>query len=116
MDKVGADSSFEDAFYFSVVTFLTIGYGDLSPASDAGKIFFLLYCISSLVLQLTIVSELVSSTISFRPTDPEDLEGGPRRVSLALPSLSPCLISLNGLPDYFRPLQYDSASVLQILH
>jgi hypothetical protein len=69
----GAERSFGDAFYFSVVTFLTIGYGDLAPASDAGKVFFILYCIASLVLQLTIVSDLVSTTITFRPADPEDL-------------------------------------------
>lgn len=76
----GAEGSFGDAFYFSVVTFLTIGYGDLAPASDIGKVYFILYCIASLIVQLTIVSELLSTTITFRPTDPEDAQGGAQRV------------------------------------
>lgn len=77
----GAEGSFGEAFYFSVVTFLTIGYGDMAPASDTGKVYFILYCIASLIVQLTIVSELLSTAISFRPTDPEDVQGGAQRVS-----------------------------------
>ena len=32
------DWDFVDAFYFSVVSMATVGYGDLSPQSDAGKL------------------------------------------------------------------------------
>jgi hypothetical protein len=32
-----------DAFYFSVITLTTTGYGDLSPTSDLGKIFTVVY-------------------------------------------------------------------------
>lgn len=35
--------SYVDAYYFSVVTLATVGYGDLSPQTTAGKIFTTFY-------------------------------------------------------------------------
>ncbi len=32
-----------DSAYFSVITLTTVGYGDLSPITDAGKIFTMFY-------------------------------------------------------------------------
>lgn len=32
-----------DSLYFSVITLTTIGYGDLSPSTDMGKIFTIMY-------------------------------------------------------------------------
>ncbi|MDC0584552.1 potassium channel family protein [Bacteroidales bacterium] len=32
-----------DAIYFSVITLTTVGYGDLSPQTDFGKIFSIIY-------------------------------------------------------------------------
>jgi voltage-gated potassium channel Kch len=32
-----------DSLYFSVITLTTIGYGDLSPSTDVGKIFTIMY-------------------------------------------------------------------------
>ncbi len=32
-----------DAFYFSATTLTTVGYGDLSPQTDFGKVFTVLY-------------------------------------------------------------------------
>jgi len=40
--------SWVDSFYFSVITLTTIGYGDLSPSTDVGKIFTIFYIISGL--------------------------------------------------------------------
>ena len=35
--------SWIDAYYFSVVTLATVGYGDLVPRTDVGKLFTTLY-------------------------------------------------------------------------
>jgi hypothetical protein len=32
-----------DAFYFTAMTLTTVGYGDFSPQTDAGKIFTAIY-------------------------------------------------------------------------
>ena len=37
-----------DSVYFSVVTVTTLGYGDLSPKTDAGKIFTMIFAFSGI--------------------------------------------------------------------
>jgi hypothetical protein len=37
-----------DAFYFAVVTLTTVGYGDLTPQTDAGKLFTVFYILTGL--------------------------------------------------------------------
>jgi voltage-gated potassium channel len=37
-----------DSLYFSVITLTTVGYGDFSPHTDAGKIFTIVYIIVGL--------------------------------------------------------------------
>jgi voltage-gated potassium channel Kch len=39
-----------DAAYFSVVTIASVGYGDLTPKTDAGKLFTILYIFSGIGL------------------------------------------------------------------
>lgn len=39
-----------DALYFSVITLTTVGYGDLSPHTPAGKIFTMVYILVGLGL------------------------------------------------------------------
>ncbi|MEM1322515.1 MAG: potassium channel family protein [Bacteroidota bacterium] len=45
-----------DAFYFSVITLTTIGYGDFAPQTPAGKIFTMFYILIGLGMILTFIN------------------------------------------------------------
>lgn len=44
-----------DSLYFSVITLTTIGYGDLAPTTDFGKIFTILYILFGLGIILNFI-------------------------------------------------------------
>jgi voltage-gated potassium channel len=48
--------SFLDAVYFSIVTITTVGYGDIHPATAAGKIFAIILIVIGITTFLTIVT------------------------------------------------------------
>ncbi|MBE99186.1 potassium channel family protein [Flavobacterium coralii] len=47
-----------DSLYFSVVTLTTIGFGDLSPKTDAGKLFTIAYIIMGIGVILHFINTL----------------------------------------------------------
>jgi hypothetical protein len=49
-----------DAFYFSVVTLATVGYGDLHPTTAASKLFTAAYIIVGIGILATFIAELAS--------------------------------------------------------
>ncbi|EWC47333.1 hypothetical protein DRE_00301 [Drechslerella stenobrocha 248] len=51
------------ALYFCYVSILTVGYGDLSPRSNAGKAFFLLWSIWSVPAITVLISSMGSTVI-----------------------------------------------------
>lgn len=51
-----------DAYYFSVVTLATVGYGDLTPKTDAGKLFTTFYILSG----VGIITSYISLTLRKR--------------------------------------------------
>lgn len=48
--------SWIDSFYFSIITLTTVGYGDFSPQTDAGKLFTMFYIIIGIGIILTFVN------------------------------------------------------------
>lgn len=48
--------SWIDAVYFSVITLTTVGFGDLHPVTDIGKIFTIFYIISGVSLMLSFLN------------------------------------------------------------
>ena len=54
--------SIVDSYYFVVVTLATIGYGDVVPKTDAGKIFTIFFVIFGLAQFSTLISTIVSRT------------------------------------------------------
>ncbi len=47
-----------DSAYFSVVTVTTIGYGDKTPQTDAGKIFTMFFAFSGIGIAFYIISSV----------------------------------------------------------
>lgn len=43
-----------NAFYFTVITLSTVGYGDIVPHTDAGKIFTIFYVFVGIVIFLAL--------------------------------------------------------------
>lgn len=50
-----------DAVYFSIVTGLTIGYGDFVPAGPVSKVFTMLYALLSVGLYVAVAASLAGA-------------------------------------------------------
>jgi voltage-gated potassium channel Kch len=51
------DWSLVDSLYFSVVSLTTVGYGDLTPATDTGKLLVVVY----LLIGIGIIAALINN-------------------------------------------------------
>lgn len=49
-----------DAFYFSVVTLTTVGYGDFAPETDVGKLFTAVYVLVGVGILLAFVTTVAA--------------------------------------------------------
>ncbi|CDZ97209.1 Tandem pore domain K channel [Phaffia rhodozyma] len=56
--------SYGNAVYFSYVTFLTMGFGDYSPASAAGRVFFIVYGLVAVPLVASFAVQTVATVLS----------------------------------------------------
>ena len=63
-----------DSLYFSVVTLTTIGYGDFTPQTDAGKIFTILYIIAGIGMILSFINTLQHHYSNMRHKEKNDLK------------------------------------------
>ena len=61
--------AFLDALYFSVVTIATVGYGDLTPQTIAGKIFTILYIFAGIGLFASAVATLARAILRAESSD-----------------------------------------------
>jgi voltage-gated potassium channel Kch len=57
--------SFIDSLYFTVVTLTTVGYGDMYPVIDAGKMFTIIYLFIGIAIFLGFIN-LVAGRVSKR--------------------------------------------------
>lgn len=52
-----------DAFYFSTMTLTTIGYGDITPQTDAGKLFTMFYAVMGIGIIGAFANYLLRNTV-----------------------------------------------------
>ena len=55
-----------DAFYFCAITLTTVGYGDLSPQTDAGKLFTVFYLFTGIGLIVAFLNAVARTAIEQR--------------------------------------------------
>ena len=55
-----------DAFYFSAATMTTVGYGDISPKTDAGKIFTIFFVFTGVGIALYGLSVIAAHFVEAR--------------------------------------------------
>lgn len=70
--------SWIDAFYFSVTTMSTVGYGDLAPRTDFGKLFTALYIVVAVGLFVALVSFLADGMLAAARRRRQQAEPAPR--------------------------------------
>lgn len=54
--------SWIDAYYFSIITLTTVGYGDLSPQTDVGKLFTTVY----ILVGVGIITSVITTFAKYR--------------------------------------------------
>lgn len=55
--------SYLDSFYFSAITVATVGYGDFSPQTDAGKLLTVFYIFCGLGLLVSLLTRFAEALI-----------------------------------------------------
>jgi hypothetical protein len=70
------DPSLADFVYFSFVVLTTLGFGDLTPATDAGKGMVSFEALLGQIYLVTVVSRLVSLYSRNQPPQPQDDSAG----------------------------------------
>lgn len=58
-----------DALYFCVMTLATVGYGDLVPATDFGKVFTIVFTLIGIGVFVGIFARIAQALVT-KPADP----------------------------------------------
>lgn len=56
--------SWVDSFYFTIITLTTVGYGDLSPQTTAGKVFTMVYLLVGIGILVALITEVARHVIN----------------------------------------------------
>ncbi len=65
--------SYIDAMYFSIVTLTTIGFGDFTPQTDAGKIFTIFYIIAGIGIILSFINTIQHHYVHMKHKEKKDI-------------------------------------------
>jgi len=60
------DLTWLDSVYFSVITLTTVGYGDFSPNTNAGKVFTMGYVLVGIGIFVAVVTEIGAHLVDAR--------------------------------------------------
>lgn len=55
-----------DALYFSTVSLTTVGYGDIHPETDIGKLFTMAYLVIGIAIIAALVNNIVKASVARR--------------------------------------------------
>lgn len=55
-----------DGFYFSVVALTTVGFGDITPVTDGGKLFVTFYLLTGIAIVAGFINNLLRSALARR--------------------------------------------------
>jgi voltage-gated potassium channel len=88
-----------DAAYLSVLTLTTVGYGDLTPATDGGKVFTAVYVLFGYGILLALVS-MLADQLGRQGVLPAPLAQIVRRRHAAPAEANPDAAAPRPLPDY----------------
>ncbi len=58
--------SWIDSLYFCVMTLTTVGYGDVTPTTDGGKVFTMIYVIFGVAIIAAAANYLLHATLDVR--------------------------------------------------
>jgi voltage-gated potassium channel len=64
-----------DALYFSVTTLTTVGYGDFSPETTAGKLFTIVYVLVGVGLLLAFLGRVAGQVVATAANDRDARNG-----------------------------------------
>lgn len=66
--------SWVDALYFTMITLTTVGYGDISPQTTAGKLFTIVYILVGLGIIATFISLVAEKQRDFTTSAPSEAD------------------------------------------
>ena len=84
-----------DALYFSVVSFTTVGYGDMSPSNVPSKLFTCFYGLGGIVLLGTVISSIGTHLVNAEIETMKKAERASRRSLLKVVDAMPSILAEN---------------------